>query len=414
MQKSYDDDARPSDRSQRGLDWLTFFIADVQTGFGPFVAVYLSARHWPQGEVGLILAIGSIIGVASQIPGGAIVDAVASKRLVIAVALGMIAAGAVIFALWPSFVPVLLAEILHGSTAGLIKPSLVAVGLGLVGHRAFSHRLGRNHRYDSLGNALTAGGMGLLGHFIAKQWTFLFAAALCAPALFALSRIKGDEIDYARARAAPGRDKPRETVRLRDLLKNHNLVIFALCLVLFQFANAGVMPLVTERLGHQHGHESELVTSALVIVPQLVSAAIATWVAKRADRWGRKPLLVAGFAVLPVRVVLFALAPNPIYLIPMQALGGLTAAVIGVMMPLVVADVTRRTGRYNTSLGALGTATGIGAGLSTAITSYLAQYLGYTVGFAALALVGLMAVGTVWWFLPETQPEEHKSRPAGS
>src|SRR5579864_5141170 len=124
MQDSYDD-AHPSDRSQRGLDWLTFFIADVQTGFGPFVAVYLSARHWPQGEVGLVLSIGSIIGVASQLPGGAIVDAVASKRLVIAVALGMIAAGALIFAFWPSFLPVMLGEILHGSTSGLIKPSLV-------------------------------------------------------------------------------------------------------------------------------------------------------------------------------------------------------------------------------------------------------------------------------------------------
>ncbi len=388
-------------------------MADVQTGFGPFIAVYLASQHWPQGEIGLVLSTGAIVGVASQLPGGAIVDAAASKRLVIAVALGMIAAGALIFAFWPSFVPVMGAEILHGSTGGLIKPSLVAVGLGLVGHRAFSRRLGRNHRYDSFGNALTAGGMGLLGHFIAKRWTFLFAAALCLPALFSLSRIKGDEIDYARARAAPGRDKPRETVRLLDLFKNRNLLIFAGCLVLFQLANAGVLPLAGERLGQQHQRESELVTSALVIVPQLVSALIATWIAGRADLWGRKPLLVAGFAVLPIRVVLFTMAPDPWFLVPIQALGGLTAAVIGVLMPLVVADVTRGTGRYNMAQGAVGTATGIGAAVSTTAVSFIGQFFGYTMGFGSLAVVGLVGLGVVWWYLPETQPEDHRPRPEG-
>ncbi len=408
MPDSDDDNAHPSARSQRGLDWLTFFIADVQTGFGPFVAVYLAARHWPQGEIGLVLSIGAIIGVASQIPGGAIVDAVASKRLLIASALAMIACGALIFAIWPSFVPVVVAEVLHGATAGLIKPSLVAVGLGLVGHRAFSRRLGRNHRYNSLGNALTAAGMGLVGYLIAKRWTFVFAAALCAPALLALTRIDGREIDYARARAAPARDKPRDTAPLLALLRNRNLLVFAACLVLFQFANAGVMPLASERLGQAHGSESELVTSALVIVPQLVSAAIATWIAARADVWGRKPLLLAGFAVLPLRVALFAVAPGPWYLVPVQALGGVTAAIIGVMMPLVVADVTRRSGRYNLSLGALGAATGIGAAVSTTATSYVAQFLGYAAGYAVLAAAGAIALGLVWRLLPETQPEEHR------
>lgn len=400
------DDPRPSARSQRGLDWLTFFIADVQTGFGPFVAVYLAAQDWSQGDIGLLLTVGGLVGVASQAPGGWLVDAVHSKRLLIAVALMLIALGALIFAFWPSRIMVFVAEVLHGSTAGVVKPSLAAIGLGLVGHRALSGRLGRNHRYDSFGNAATAALMGVLGHFVSKQVTFLVAAALCAPAAWCLTRIRGSEIDYARARAARDRQKPREAARFHELSKNGPLLVFVGVLVLFQFANASVMPLASERLGQQHGHESELVTSALVVVPQVVTALIAAWVARRADDWGRKPLLIAGFAVLPVRALLFAVAPGPWYLVAIQSLGGLTAAVIGIMTPLVIADVTRGSGRYNFAQGVAGTATGIGASVSTTASGYVAQMFGYSIGFLSLGVVGLAGLGILYWFLPETRPED--------
>ncbi len=400
------DEAHPSARSQRGLDWLNFFVADVQTSFGPFVALYLTAEGWSQGRIGLALTVGTLVAIASQAPGGALVDEVRSKRLLLAASLVLIAVGALIFAFFPSFLFVMVAEVVHGSTGGVTKPALAAVGLGLVGHRALSRRLGRNHRYDSFGNALTAGLMGLLGHFVSKRATFLAAAALCAPALFALSRINGNEIDYARARqAAPGRDKKPKKARLRDLLKNHRLLIFAGCLALFQFANASVMPLTSERLASKDQHESELITAALVIVPQVVTALIAAWIARRADDWGRKPLLLLGFAALPARAVLFTFAPNPWYLLPIQSLGGLTAAVIGILTPLVIADVTRGTGRYNIAQGAVGIASGIGASLSTTASGYLVQMLGYTVGLYGLAAVGLAGVGLVWWQMPETRHE---------
>ncbi len=103
------DEAHPSSRSQRSLDWLNFFIADIQTGFGPFVALFLAARGWSQGEIGLALTIGGLAGVASEIPGGALVDAVEHKRALIGTALGLIAIGALIFAF--------LAQ-LHGRQAG--------------------------------------------------------------------------------------------------------------------------------------------------------------------------------------------------------------------------------------------------------------------------------------------------------
>jgi MFS family permease len=339
------DDASPSARSQRGLDWLNFFVADVQTGFGPFVSVYLATHGWTQSEIGLALTVGGLAAVASQIPGGALVDAVKAKRVLIAGALALIAAGSLIFAFWPSFIPVLAAEILHGSASSVVKPALAAVGLGLVGHGALSGRLGRNHRYNSFGNALTAAFMGLLGHFLSKRSTFFAVVALCVPAGFALGWIRGSEIDYARARSAADRARPRRSARLRDLARHRSLLVFAACLALFQFANASVLPLAGEQLAQQHEHESDLVTAALVIVPQVVTALIAAWVARRADDWGRKPLLLAGFTALAVRTAMFTLVSNPWELIAIQLLGGLTAAVIGVMTPLVIADLMRGTGR---------------------------------------------------------------------
>lgn len=309
-----------------------------------------------------------------------------------------------IFAFFPNPIMVFTAEVLHGSTGGVIRPALAAVGLGLVGHGALSGRLGRNHRYDAFGNALTAALAGLLAHFTVKQTTFLVAAALCVPAGYALTRIRGAEIDYARARSARDREKPRHAAPLRQLLQNCPLLVFVGTLVIFQLANASIMPLASERLGQQHQHESELVTAALVVVPQVIIGLIAAGVARRAEDWGRKPLLLIGYAVLPVRAALFALAPGPWYLVGVQTLGGLTAAVIGIMTPLVIADVTRGMGRYNLAQGAAGTATGLGASVSTTASGYVAQLFGYTIGFFGLATVALIGLGCLYWFLPETRP----------
>jgi MFS family permease len=403
-----EDEAAPSQASQRGLDWLNFFIADVQTAFGPFVAVYLITEGWSQGMIGVLLPVGGITGILSQLPGGAIVDAVARKRLLIAAALAMIAAGALIFAFVKSPAMIFAAEILQGSTAGIIRPAEVAIGLGLVGHRALSARLGRNNRYGAFGNAATAAAMGLLGHFIAPSTVFLAAAGLCVPAAYALTRIRARDIDYARARAARDRQKPREVARLHELARNRVLLVFVGCLVLFQLANASMTPLATERLGQHYRAQSQLFTSGLIVVPQLVTALLAAWIARRAQDWGRKPLLLAGFGVLPLRALLLALAPGPWYLLAIQVSDGLTAVVVGILTPLVICDVTRGSGRYNLAQGVAGVAQGIGAAISTAAAGFIAQHLGYGAGFFSLGAVAVGGLAAVIVLLPETMPGEFR------
>jgi MFS family permease len=177
-----------SRQSRQGLDWMNFFLADVQTAFGAFVAFYLADLGWSKDQVGLALTVGTLAGVISQIPGGAIVDSVRWKRGLAAVGVGMLCVSALIFALMPSFALVFFAEILHGLTAGIVTPAIAAISLGLVGRRAMSVRTGRNYRFNAAGNALTAGLMGLAGQYFTKSAIFFGAAALCIPALIALSR----------------------------------------------------------------------------------------------------------------------------------------------------------------------------------------------------------------------------------
>ncbi|HLJ21957.1 MAG TPA: MFS transporter [Stellaceae bacterium] len=394
----------PARRSLYGLDGLNFFIADVQTAFGPFVAVYLASMGWQSGDIGLVIAAGGIVGVVSQAPGGALTDWIPAKRVMIGAALGLIAAGALVIAFDPRFWPVISAELLHGATGGMIRPALAALALGLVGHRALSRRLGRNQGFKSLGNAATAGLMGVLGQYASNGAPFLVAAALCIPAALALLMIRAKDIDYAEARSAADRANPRKGHRLRDAARNRHLQVFILSLVLFQVANAPLALLASGRLAYQHAPMPDLLTAAVVVIPESVAAAISVWIAARSDDWGRKPLLVLGLMAVALRSMLLALTANPWALLAFQALDGISAAVIGVMLPLVIADLTRGTGRYNFAQGVAGTAMGIGAAIAIGVTGYAVAGIGYSLGFLLLTAIALLDVAVLLWGFSEPKP----------
>jgi MFS family permease len=152
---------------------------------------------------------------------------------------------------------------------------------------------------------------------------------------------------------------------------NYRLLIFASCIVLFQLANASLMPLVSEELAQEHG--SSLVVSALISVPQIVVAILAPRVGSEADRWGRRPVLLIGLSALPINAVCLAFVDHPLLLVTVQILSGVSAAVIGVLTPLIIADITKGTGRCNLGQGIVGTLSGIGAALSTTVSGVVAQ-----------------------------------------
>jgi Major Facilitator Superfamily len=168
---------KPSRTSLRGLDWFTFFVADIQTGFGPFIAVYLTTQKWTLADIGLVLTIGGLVGLVGQMPGGAVVDAVRSERRAAAVAVIGIGVSALVLALWPIFIIVVAARVLHAASSCVLGPALAAISLGLVGHAAIGERLGRNARFASVGNGLSAAVMGAVGYLSSRAAVFFVAAA---------------------------------------------------------------------------------------------------------------------------------------------------------------------------------------------------------------------------------------------
>jgi MFS family permease len=402
--------------SLRGLDGVNFFLAALLVAFGPYVAAYLAEQRWTQAEIGFILTVSSVAGLLFQVPNGELLDKIRSKRLVVAVATSVIALSAAIIALRPSFTFASVGLVLQGVTGGLLAPALAAISLGLVGHSALPDRLGRNQRFASIGALVGAALMGLAGYFLSYQAILLTAAALGLPLLFALSRIRATDIHFGRSFGAPGHEaneKPKRIDRWA-LWQNDRLRVFALCLFLFQLANASLLPLASEMLVRKSAPTSSLIVSAMIIVPQIVVALAAPWTGRLAKSWGRRPLLLIGFAVLPVRALAFALTSDPRVLVAIQALDGVSATVLGVLTALVVADITIGTGRFNLAQGIVGTASGFGASISTILSGAIAQRLGFGSGFLFVAITALLATLVVLFLMPETRPQTVASHADGS
>ena len=398
---------RPSARSLRGLDWFIFFVADVQTGFGPFVSVFLTTQKWTQVDIGFVLSAAGFISLIGQMPGGALVDAARSERLVAGVAIAAICVSALAYATHPVFPMVLSAAVIQALASCVLGPAMVAISLGLVGHAAVSERLGRNARFASIGNGLAAAAMGACGYFLSARAVFVVTVLLLVPALLALRQIVPAEIDPERAHGAtprPRADKP--ATRVSDMFSNRPLLIFAGCLLLFHLANAAMLPLLGSAVTMRSARWATLLIAVCIVVPQLLVATLSPWIGQQAQIWGRRPLLLIGFAALPVRGILFASVTNPQLLVIVQLLDGVTAAVFSVMVPLIVADLTRGSGHFNLGQGFVGTFVGIGASLSATLAGYTSDHFGSPAAFAALAAIALVGLAMVWLLMPETRPAE--------
>jgi MFS family permease len=394
----------PSRRSLRGLDWFVFFVADVQTGFGPFVSVYLTTQKWTQIDIGLILTVAGLVALAGQIPGGMLVDAARSERLVAGIAVTVIALSALTYAAFPMFPAILTAAVAHASASCVLGPAMAAISLGLVGHAGIADRLGRNARFASIGNGFAAGLMGAVGYFFAARSVFVVTAILLIPTVLALRHIAPREISPLQAHGGPSKaDQP--PAPLFALLRQRPLLMLVCCVGLFHLANAAMLPLMGSTLTSRLTDWATVLIAVCIVVPQLVVAVIAPWVGRQAQIRGRRPLLLLGFTALVARGLLFASFADPSVIVAVQFLDGISAAVLGVMVPLIVADITRGTGRFNSSLGIVGMVGGGGAALSNTLAGVLTDTFGSQLAFFGLGAIAILAVAAVIALMPETRPK---------
>ena len=399
----------PSARSLRSLDWLNFFLADVQTGVGPFLDIYLADYKWNEQSIGLALTLGGIAGIITQTPIGGLIDRLRAKRALICLGVVALVMGALSTAFFPTFWPVVAAQVLIGGTSSIFLPAIAAISLGMVGRKLFDQRQGRNQTFNSAGNVVAAIAMGLIGYFLSNRGIFFFVAVFAAPTIVSLLMIRPGEINHDLARGYRPGDAEEKPARAWELLKDKPLVIFLACAVMFHFANAAILPLLGEMLAKGQGRNSMMFMSACVVTTQFTITLIAGQTGRLAGSWGRKPLLLIAFAVLPIRALLYTLTDRPALLIAIQVLDGVAAGIFGVLSVLVIADLTRGTGRFNLTQGAIATAVGTGAALSQVVAGTIVHHFSYQAGFLFCAAIATVAFVVLLLFMPETNSRDADS-----
>jgi MFS family permease len=388
-------------RPRFALNGLNFFIAAVQAGFGPFIAVWLTEQGWSQTALGLTLSIGTFAGLIGQLPGGVLVDALHTKRFIASGAMVAIGLSAIALGLFPSLHVVWGAEVGNSLASCVLTPAIAALTLSLCGHEGFGERLGHNTRYAALGNAVSAALLGAAASYISVRSVFLVTATLTIPTIVFLLMLRdSDRVEDDH----PALKHPKEREHWPwQLFAEPALPVFTAAVVLFQLANAAMLPLALNALTRRD-EASGFLISATIIVPQVITASVAPWAGRLAQRIGRRPVLIAGFAAVPMRGLLFATLPGALPLAVFQAFDGISAAVFGLMLPLIAADLTRRTGYLNIAIGWFGLASGVGATFSTFFAGWIGETFGSQVMFLLLAGVGTSATALLWIAMPETRP----------
>jgi MFS family permease len=399
-------------RRHRGytLDALSFFVADAQTGFGPFIAGYLTGHGWSTGQIGTVLSVGTVAALLSQLPGGAMVDRLHDKRIAAALSWAALALSAVLFAIAPVLPVVAVAEVIHACATAMLTPAIAALSLSIVGRKALGERLGRNARFAAIGSAGTAFVVGAAGAYVGPASVFWLTAAFVLPGVALLLRLP-------RSKHGPGApdtlQRPKKTdwrawiADLQDLLRHKGVLGFSLCIALFHLGNAALMPIASTVLARTAGAGAPLFVSACVVGPQIIVAVFSPWIGRTEERRGVRLIMVGGFAAVPLRAFLLAGAASldgqvvPYAIAVAQLLDGVSAAVFGVSLPIMAADLTRGTHRFNLCLGFFGIATTCGATLGTAVAGHAADHLGFPLTFLMLGACGLAAVGSVLFAVRE-------------
>jgi len=389
------------------LDAINFLLADVRGAIGPYLNVFLvTQQHWSQSEVGLVTTLGGLLGLAVQTPVGAAIDETHAKRGIIVLALAVLAIAAAVIFVWPTFWPVAVSNSLMAIVGDVFGPAVAALTLGLYAHKQLARRMGRNSAFDHAGNVAIALLAGAVGYAFSQRAVFLLVPVFAVLTAIAVLSIPAEAIDYNRARdlepATGAAESPPRVADYGILFKSRPLVVFGLCAMLFHFANAPLLPLVGQKLAAAYPKEATAMMSACIIAAQAIMLPIALLVGRKADVWGRKPLFLAGFAILPIRAVLYTLSDNGLWLIGVQILDGVGAGIFGALTPLVIADIMRGTGRYNLAQGAIATMVGIGASLSGLAAGEIVDHFGYAAAFLALGAAALVAASVFALAMPET------------
>ena len=400
-------------RSKPGatLDALNFFLADVRDGLGPYLAIYLvavrgPAHGWNEATVGLVLTIAGIVGLLAQTPAGGLIDRSKNKPRIVMLAALLVTLSSVSLPIVSGFTAVAVTQSIAAIAGAVFAPAISAITLGLVGPKMFAKRVGRNEAFNHAGNAVSAGLAGALAWKFGPVVVFWLMGGLTVASIFSAARLRNDDIDNAVARGLDcepeeGCDEPSGW---KLLVENRPLLVFAGIAFLFHLANAAMLTSVSQLLARTVGKDQATsLTAACIVAAQLVMVPVAIFVGRHTERLGTKPLFLVAFGFLALRGALYTLSSDPYWLVGVQALDGVGAGIFGALFPVVIADLTEGTGRFNVSQGVVATTQGLGAALSATLAGSIIVWAGYSASFLTLAAIAGGGFMLYLLAMPETK-----------
>ncbi len=408
-------------RSERFLDGLTFFLADVADGLGPFLVIDLTTRRdWTASQAGMAMSALLVGTIICQTFTGAWIDRTRYKRQAISIAAILVAAASVGLYRASSVAGVLSLQVLTGMAVTVFPPAIAAISLGIVGRKRLASRAGRNEAFFHAGNVASAVVALLAARLIGSMGVFYVAALMAILSATVAQFIRESDIDHNLARGADhdaGEVIGSEMVKVSSpwsLLHDRRLLWLAVSVVLFHFANAAMLPLVGQKVGHRSDSTTATSLMALcIIVAQITMVPVALLASRRAV-FGRRHVFLLALFVLPIRGLLYVLTDSHWLLIGIQVLDGVAAGIFGVVVLLMIADLTQGTGRFNFAQGLMATAIGLGAAASQYLTGLIVDSGGYNAGFLFLSIVAIAASATFYFTVPETVHLTNPVRNSGS
>ncbi|MHB2211596.1 MFS transporter [Methylobacterium sp. CM6257] len=393
------------------LALINVFIGDIQGGLGPFLCAWLAeAGGWTPARIGLVTTLVGIGALLLSGPLGALVDRLGRPRLLIGLACTAILAGTLLLLPARSFGMVFAAQMMAAAGGTLLLPAVTALTLGIVGKDRFPKQQGRNQSANHLGILIAAGLITLGTSWLGPSVAFWVLGTMAVLAVVATVTTPGHCYN---ARRAVGwkedeEDQP-ERAGWKAVASNRKLLVLAVALTLFNLGNGGMLGLLSQKLVAAE-HDGTAWTARYVMVAQLVMIPVALLAGSLADRRGRRKLLLAAFAVLPIRAALSAYIDDPLWLISAEVLDGVASGIVGVAVPVVVADLTWGSGRTQTALGTVNAIQGIGGAVSAWYGGLIQSVLGWSGAFLALGAPALLALVLVIWLDATCEPGRRSRR----
>jgi predicted MFS family arabinose efflux permease len=374
---------------------VNFFMADMQSGIGPFVGVFLVQRGWDTGLIGTAMTIGNVAGMLITTPVGGFIDTSNHKRAWVIIPGAAVVAGSSIILLWQNFWAVAASQVATAIAGAAIVPAVTGITLGIVGQKGFNRQNGRNQAFNHAGNMVGAAVSGFLGWHFGYFSVFLLAAMFGAVTIACVLMIPPASIDHRAARGSKEDDPDSQPSGLTVLLKHKTLVVLALALAVFHLGNAAIVPLygISAVSGSQTNGPSFVATIIVIAQGTMVIASIVGMrIAEKRNYW---LLILVSFLVLPLRGLFAYFLTGWWGVVPVEILDGIGTGLQSVAVPGMVARSLYSTGRVNLAQGAVITVQGVGASLSPALGGWIAHWIGYSPTFLVLGALGLGA-SAIW------------------